>query len=177
MMIQPGIALVFSSDCGSECASGLMCEGCGCCEVSSPTEKCGCCGGGDQDGDGSCCIATSQRPNQEWTEKEMMSGEPEAGETLELQVIVISTANAGETDDQQAREVTSTCHCGMESQPIGDSSPTRPTIERRDSVAIRFADLSTIFGDAVLIPPRLFRGDALNSPERFSQFHLCNWRL
>lgn len=104
----------------------------------------------------------------------------ESSETLELQVIVISTADAVTTDDrsdQQYDQVKSTCRCGLESQPIGDSSPVRPTVERRDSVAIRFADLALIFGDAVPKPPRLLGSEAFNLPPHFSQIHLCIWRL
>lgn len=118
--------------------------------------------------------------SSEWTEDDMMADDLEPGETLELQVIVISTADVvavDEADDEQSREVTSTCQCGVESQPIGDSSPTRPAIERRDSVSIRFADLATIFGDAVPRPPRLISGDALKTSAHFSQVHLCIWRL
>ena len=105
MMIQPGMALVFASDCGAECASGFMCEGCGCCEVASPTEKCGCCGGGEQDGDGSCCMSTSEPvehdwTDEEWTDDEMMAEDLAASETLELQVIVISTTDADAVDDK-----------------------------------------------------------------------------
>lgn len=181
MMIQQGMALAFANDCGAECASGFKCEGCGCCEVASPTEKCGCCDG-EQDGDGSCCLSTSEAvehswAEQEWTDDEMTVEDLAASETLELQVIVISTTDADAVDESQAREVTSACHCGMESQPLGDSSPSRPTIERRDSVAIRFADLATIFGDTHARPPRLLRDGAADSPAHFSQIHLCIWRL
>lgn len=182
MMIQPGMALVFASDCGAECASGFMCEGCGCCEVTSPTEKCGCCGGGEHDGDGSCCMSASEPVQHGWAdeqcaEDETMAEDLAAIETRELQVIAISTTDTDAVDEIQAREVTSACHCGMESQPLGDSSPSRPTIDRRVSVAIRFADLATIFGDAHTKPPRRLQSELPNSPARFSQIHLCIWRL
>tara|TARA_R110002049_G_scaffold288534_1_gene471104 strand:- start:20453 stop:21055 length:603 start_codon:yes stop_codon:yes gene_type:complete len=182
MMVQPGMALVFASGCGAECGASFMCEGCGCCEVSSPTVKCCCCGGGEQDGDGSCCMSESEPVehdwnNEEWTEDEMMAEDLSASETLELQVIVISMTDADAVDESQTREVTGVCHCGMESQPLGDSSPSRPTIERRDSVAIRFADLATIFGDAIAKPSRLSQSEVSNSPAHFSQIHLCIWRL
>lgn len=182
MMIQPGMALAFANDCGAECASGFKCEGCGCCEVASPTKKCGCCGGGEQDVDGSCCMSASKPvehgwTDEEWAEDEMMAEDLAASESLEMQVIVISTTDEDAVDESQAHEVTSACHCGLESQPLGDSSPSRPTIERRDSVAIRFADLATIFGATHVKPPRQLQSEASNPPAHFSQIFLCIWRL
>ncbi len=179
MMIQPGIALAFANDCGEECSSSFTCEGCGCCEVATQAEKCDCCGGGSQVGSsGGCCKDSSgSSAPDEFTRDDC---DLDSGEALELKVIVISTTESVISSDSQEpdnNQVVSGCHCGFESQPIGDSSPVRPTVEQRDSVAVRFADLATIFGGVVPRPPRIAGSDEAMSPPRFSQIHLCIWRL
>ncbi|QDV83771.1 membrane or secreted protein [Planctomycetes bacterium TBK1r] len=179
MMIQPGMALAFTNDCGANCASDFMCEGCGCCEVSSPEEKCCCCGGGDNaEGGKSCCMGGTESEDS-WDSPEVTQPE----ETLELQVIVLSTTEAAADSDDaigdaaEEVEVTSTCGCGVESPPLGESAPARPTIPTRESVAIRYSDLADLFGGSVLPRcPLSVRGESIKQP-RFSQIQLCIWRL
>ncbi len=106
-------------------------------------------------------------------------------ETLELQIIVLSTteaAVAADSDDAIGDataevEVTSNCGCGVESPPLGESAPARPTLPTRESVAVRHSDLADLFGGSVL-PRRLFsvRGESVKQPH-FSQIQLCIWRL
>ncbi len=106
-------------------------------------------------------------------------------ETLELQLIVLNTtetAVAADSDDAIGNataevEVTSTCGCGVESPPLGESTLARPTISTRESVAIRHSDLADLFGGSVL-PRRPFsvRGESIKQPH-FSQIQLCIWRL
>tara|TARA_R110002073_G_scaffold149534_11_gene303311 strand:+ start:12960 stop:13478 length:519 start_codon:yes stop_codon:yes gene_type:complete len=172
MMIQPGMALVFANDCGANCAKTFTCDGCGCCEVSMSTEKCNCCGGGsDEHASGSCCMGS--------TEPESSADDHNRGlsNTLALKVIVISTADSVVMNELATAEMAPGCQCGIESQPLGDSSPMRPTIQQRDVVAVRFADLATIFGDAVPRPPRMVGSEVAISPPHFSQIQLCIWRL
>jgi hypothetical protein len=181
MMIQPGMALAVANDCGANCASGFMCEGCGCCEVSSPEEKCCCCGGGEKDeGVASCCMGGTESGDS-WASPEVTQPE----ETLELQVIVLTTAEAAvaaDSDDAMGDaaadvEVKSTCGCGFESPPLGESAPARPTIPTRESVAIRHSDLADLFGGIVLPRrPLCVRGESIKQPH-FSQIRLCIWRL
>lgn len=106
-------------------------------------------------------------------------------ETVELQVIVLSTtkpAVAADSDDaivdvMVGAEVTSACGCGVESSPLGESAPARPTIPTRESVAIRHSDLADLFGGSAL-PRRPFSvcGESVKQPH-FSQIQLCVWRL
>lgn len=176
------MALVFASDCGAKCASGYMCEGCGCCEVSSPEDKCSCCGGGENaNGEKSCCIGKMESEDSWDSSDEKMQSD----ETLELKVIVISTAEpaavdgceAGAGASQASDQVSSTCGCGVESPPLGESAPSRPTVSPRESVAIRHSDLVDLFGGSMLPRPRRRDvGEALPSLH-FSQIQLCIWRL
>ncbi|WP_442506366.1 membrane or secreted protein [Novipirellula sp. SH528] len=172
MMIQPGMALVFANDCGANCATTFTCDGCGCCEVSTSTEKCCCCGGGSDDhASGSCCMGSTEPESSAFDHDTALS------ETLTLKVIVINTADSVVMNELATAEMVSGCQCGIESQPLGDSSPMRPTIQQRDVVAARFADLATIFGDAVPRVPRNVGSEESISPPHFSQIHLCIWRL
>lgn len=75
-------------------------------------------------------------------------------------------------------EVTSTCGCGVESPPLGESAPARPSIPTRESVAIRHSDLADLFGGPVLPQrPISVRGEDLLLSPHFSQIQLCIWRL
>ena len=186
MMIQPGMALIFANDCGAKSASGLMCEGCGCCEVASPEEKCCCCGGEQIAGDKSCCMGEDES-NDSWesASTETPSLMAQSVETLELKVIVISTTEPSDTVDCNANlnavpadvEVSSSCGCGIDSVPLGESAPARPTISPRDSVAIRHADLIDLFGGSTFPRPRCRDFGGVSSPPHFSQIQFGIWRL
>ncbi len=168
-MIQPGMTLVFANDCGAKRASGHMCEGCRCCDVSSPERKCSCCGGGENAvGEKNCCL-----------------DDTESDETLELKVIVVSTIEPASVDGSESRvsesqpseAVSSSCGCGVESPPLSESAPLRPTVPPRESVAIRYSGLADLFGASMLPrPTRCDVGEVLPSPH-FSQVQLCIWRL
>ncbi|QDV85262.1 membrane or secreted protein [Planctomycetes bacterium TBK1r] len=182
MMIQPTMALVSAEDCGVNYASEYMCEGCGCCEVASRDDKCSCCGGGENaDGENGCCTVEAES-NDAWgsSDQTMFSHA-----TLELKVIAISTVEpaafegceAKEGDTQSSNEVSSTCRCGVEGPPLGDSAPPRPTVSPRQSVAIRHSNLADLFGGAMFPRPgRRDVGEILLSPH-FSQVQFCIWRL
>lgn len=180
-MIQPGMTLVFASDCGAKCASSMLCEGCGCCEVGSSEEKCCCCGGAEPTASGkNCCTRdTGSADFQKVTDKTLQSDE-----TLDVNVIVISTtppsvaagpvANSGHA---RQVDVSSTCHCGVESPPLSESVPARPSVPTRDSVLVRHSDLVDLFGESGLLhtTSEVRRDD---SPQpHFTQIQLCIWRL
>ena len=174
MMIQPSVAYFVAGGCPAQCDSGtLLCQGCGCCEVAALTEKCGCCSVPEPESR-SCCTIQSESLASETGDDHPPS------EAIERQAIVFGTADAAATDtpvEQAATALASTCLCGFESQPIGDSSPSRPKIERRDSVSVRFALLVTIFGDANPPSPLAHYGEGVLPLPHFSQIHLCIWRL
>ncbi|TWU15143.1 membrane or secreted protein [Allorhodopirellula heiligendammensis] len=183
MMIQPGMALARASecgakDCGATCASTDTCDGCGCCQVATPELKCSCCDVGERSADKNDCCR--EEADSDTPERISLSGG-----TLELKTIVISTAepsldtrlgiaipnSTGDVD------ISSTCHCGVESSPLGEPAPTRPTIPPRDAVAIRHSDLADLFGGQHLPRrPRNDRGVDCVRPH-FSQIQLCMWRL
>ncbi len=181
MMIQPGIALVSANDCGADCGSSFLCEGCGCCKVASPEDKCCCCGGEHSDGEKSYCMGGTESEDFWNSFDEIVH----ADETLELKVTVISTTEPAAIDgcepvagsSQASDLVFSTCGCGFESPPLGESVPSRPTVSQRQSVAIRHSDLVDLFGGSMFPRPRRRDvGEVLPSPH-FSQVQLCVWRL
>ncbi|MCO8120876.1 membrane or secreted protein [Stieleria sp. TO1_6] len=169
MMIQPGIALVFADDCRANGASAFTCEGCGCCEVSTATEQCGCCDGhSEQQTAGECCMDSGGSSTPQTMD------EGDSVQASLTPVIVLSTA-----DSQQPgpHRIVTGCHCGFQSQPMGEPSPVRPVIEQRESVAVRFTDLAAIFGEVVSGLPRVVRTEDAPAPRHSRQIDLCIWRL
>ncbi len=185
-MIQPGMALALANecsanDCGAKCASSMLCEGCGCCEIASPIEKCYCCGGGERAAGGkNCCMRDTGSADSQKVADEMLQSD----ETLDVDVIVISTTPPSVAADPEANtghatqvDVSSTCHCGVERPPLGESVPARPTAPTRDSVLVRHSDLVDLFGESGLShAPSRVRGDDSPQPH-FAQIQLCIWRL
>tara|TARA_A100001391_G_scaffold199227_2_gene181887 strand:- start:527 stop:1075 length:549 start_codon:yes stop_codon:yes gene_type:complete len=182
MMIQPGMALALANDCSVKCASAYVCDGCGCCQVASPEQKCSCCDGGEPAAaEKTCCMGEAESDSAADSSVEMTQSD----EILELQVITISTAEPSVAADSDVAmsgeiadvELTSTCRCGVESSPLGESAPARPTLPIRDSVAIRHSELDDLFGGPLLPQrPSSVRSEDFMRPH-FSQIQLCIWRL
>ena len=181
MAIQPGISYGMTKDCETKRGSGFRCNGCSCCEVSSPSEKCSCCGGGESAVSETTCCMSRRDASDEAMHSDGI---------LDLKVIVISTkSSAGcelnldpADEDPEIAEsamelLLSTCRCGVESPPLGDSAPSRPTISPREPIAVRSFDLADIFGGRQ--PARPVRHDVSLSKAspHCSQILLCIWQL
>lgn len=111
---------------------------------------------------------------------EAQTSAAQPSEQIEIRVIVISTADAIESETSSERQsggISSACLCGFDSQPIGEPVPPRPNIERRDSVSVRFSDLATIFGETKHQSRHVVADEHPTLAPHFSQIHLCIWRL
>jgi hypothetical protein len=109
-----------------------------------------------------------------------MTPEATTSDNIEIRVIVISTAESIEPETSGVRQsdgVSSACLCGFDSQPVGETVPLRPTIERRDCVSVRFSDLATIFGEAKHQLRHIVAEEHPSLATNFSQIQLCIWRL
>lgn len=178
-MIQPGMALALANECSANCAFDYVCDSCGCCQVASPEQKCSCCSGERAADEKDCCMFGA--------EPKVAADNPveitQSGEIQELQVITISTtepsvtAESAMSDAVSNAEVTSTCRCGVESSPLGEPAPVRPTIPIQESVAILHSDLADLFGGPLVAQrPSSVRDEDFLRPH-FSQIQLCIWRL
>lgn len=151
MMIQPGMSLALANECGATRASSPTCEACHCCEVPALNERCGCCAIGEPEAsDRDCCVGEKESQDP-WNSLDVAAAD----------VVVRSR-----------------CGCGVESPPLGDSAPARPSIPTREFVAIRHSDLADLFGSPILPPrPSSVRDEDPLRPPNFSQIQLGIWRL
>ncbi len=169
--IQPVAACAAVAVCSVRCSASdtRMCLGCGCCEVERANDHC------------CCCFSTADVEEKERFEPSCCShDELTDAEVFDFQCSDLERSNtACKLSDAAESETTiqSLCLCEQNSQPLSDSSPTRPVNESRASLAMGFAGPVGADRDGRLSPALARDGTDIAELAHFSQIVLCIWRL
>ena len=174
LAIQPVAACAVTADCSVRCSESdtVMCPGCGCCEVEKVNDRC-------------CCCSGTAEPAEKKAAKPSCCSHDESSDLSDLDVFSPPRADletpepACELSDSDESETTlqSLCLCEQNSQPLSDSSPTRPVNESRASLAIRFSGPVGADSDSRLSLSIARDGKDVPALAHFSQILLCIWRL
>ncbi len=174
LAIQPVAVCAVTADCSVRYSESdtVMCPGCDCCEVEEVNDRCCCCSGTAEAAEKraarpSCC-GHDESPDLSDLD---VFGSPRADLETPESVCELSDSDELETTLQ------SHCFCEQNSQPLSDSSPTRPVNESRASLAIGFDGLIGDDSDSRLSLSIAREGTDVPVLAHFSQIVFCVWRL